>query len=230
MKCAVIVLPGSNCDRDIAVALQKISGKKVSMIWHKETKIPNLDLIVIPGGFSYGDYLRSGAMAAHSPVIREVVSHSKKGTLILGVCNGFQILTESGLLPGVLLRNASLKFICRNVHLRVENTNSPFTKGYKKKQTVKIPIAHGDGNYFINKNGIKEIEDNEQIAFRYCNAEGEINTESNPNGSLMNIAGILNRNKNVLGMMPHPERVSDKFTGGSDGKLLFNGILKSLAK
>ena len=179
MKCAVIVLPGSNCDRDIAVALRKVSGKKVSMIWHKETKIPKLDLIVIPGGFSYGDYLRSGAMAAHSPVIREVVSHSKKGALVLGICNGFQNLTESGLLPGVLLRNASLKFICRNVHLRVESVNNPFTKGYTKKQTVKIPIAHGDGNYFINKNGIKEIEDNEQIAFRYCNAKGEINTESN---------------------------------------------------
>ena len=151
MKCAVIVLPGSNCDRDIAVALRKVSGKKVSMIWHKETKIPKLDLIVIPGGFCYGDYLRSGAMAAHSPVIREVVSHSKKGALVLGICNGFQILTESGLLPGVLLRNASLKFICRNVHLRVESVNNPFTKGYTKKQAVKIPIAHGDGNYFINK-------------------------------------------------------------------------------
>ena len=145
MKCAVIVLPGSNCDRDIAVALQKTSGKKVSMIWHKETKIPNLDLIVIPGGFSYGDYLRSGAMAAHSPVIREVIKHAKKGALVLGICNGFQILTESGLLPGVLLKNASLKFICRHVHLRVENTNSAFTGGYKKKQTVKIPIAHGEG-------------------------------------------------------------------------------------
>ena len=230
MKCAVIVLPGSNCDRDIAVALRKVSGKKVSMIWHKETKIPKLDLIVIPGGFSYGDYLRSGAMAAHSPVIREVVSHSKKGALVLGICNGFQILTESGLLPGALLRNASLKFICRNVHLRVESVNNPFTKGYTKKQTVKIPIAHGDGNYFINKKGIKEIEDNEQIAFRYCNAEGGINTESNPNGSLMNIAGILNRNKNVLGMMPHPERVSDKFTGGSDGEILFQGIIEGLSK
>ncbi|MEE3206470.1 MAG: phosphoribosylformylglycinamidine synthase I, partial [Pseudomonadota bacterium] len=160
----------------------------------------------------------------------EVVSHSKKGALVLGICNGFQILTESGLLPGVLLRNASLKFICRNVHLRVESVNNPFTKGYTKKQTVKIPIAHGDGNYFINKKGIKEIKDNEQIAFRYCNAEGGINTESNPNGSLMNIAGILNQNKNVLGMMPHPERVSDKFTGGSDGEILFQGIIEGLSK
>ena len=230
MKCAVIVLPGSNCDRDIAVALQKTSGKKVSMIWHKETKIPNLDLIVIPGGFSYGDYLRSGAMAAHSPVIREVIKHAKKGALVLGICNGFQILTESGLLPGVLLKNASLKFICRHVHLRVENTNSAFTGGYKKKQTVKIPIAHGDGNYFINTKGIKEIEENEQIAFRYCSDQGKINSESNPNGSLMNIAGVLNRDKNVLGMMPHPERVVDESTGGNDGKLMFNSILENLSK
>ena len=226
MRSAVITFPGSNCDRDAIVALQKV-GSKVQNIWHQETKLDdNLDLIVVPGGFSYGDYLRSGAMAAISPVMREVKRLADKGVKVLGICNGFQILTESGLLPGVLLRNKKMKFICRQVSLRVENTESAFTQKYKKNQIIKVPIAHMDGNYFADFDVLKRLEDNRNIAFRYINQDGNLSDESNPNGSAMNIAGIFNDKKNVLGMMPHPERAIDSNTGSSDGLLMFEALLK----
>ncbi len=225
MKSAVITFPGSNCDRDAVVALQKI-GSKVQQIWHQETKLDdNLDLIVIPGGFSYGDYLRSGAMAAISPVMQEVKRLADKGVRVIGICNGFQILTEAGLLPGVLLRNKKIKFICREVTLRVENTESAFTRKYKKGQVIRVPIAHMDGNYFADSEVIKKLEDGGNIAFRYVDVGGNLTDESNPNGSVFNIAGIFNDKRNVLGMMPHPERAIDEDTGSSDGLLLFEGLI-----
>ncbi len=226
MRSAVITFPGSNCDRDAIVALQKV-GSRVQNIWHQETKLDdNLDLIVVPGGFSYGDYLRSGAMAAISPVMQEVKRLADKGVKVLGICNGFQILTESGLLPGVLLRNKKMKFICRQVSLRVENTESAFTQKYKKNQIIKVPIAHMDGNYFADFDVLKRLEDNRNIAFRYINQDGNLSDESNPNGSAMNIAGIFNDKRNVLGMMPHPERAIDSNTGSSDGLPMFEALLK----
>lgn len=226
MKSAVIVFPGSNCDRDAITALQKV-GSKVEKIWHQETSLPNnLDLIIVPGGFSYGDYLRSGAMAAISPVMNEVKKSAEKGVNILGICNGFQILTESGLLPGVLLRNKGIKFICKTVNLRVENTASNFTSNYKKNQIIQIPIAHMDGNYFADDETLKRLEDNNQVAFRYCGSAGEIDKQINPNGSVNNIAGIFNSQKNILGMMPHPERAVDADTGLVDGLNMFEGFMR----
>ncbi len=225
MRSAVITFPGSNCDRDAFVALQKV-GSKVSKIWHQETKLDdNLDLIIVPGGFSYGDYLRSGAMAAISPVMQEVKRLAERGTRVLGICNGFQILTEAGLLPGVLLRNKKMKFICREVNLRVENSDSLFTKKYKKHQVIKVPIAHMDGNYFADNEVLKKLDGDGSIAFRYVDADGNLTDESNPNGSALNIAGIFNERKNVLGMMPHPERAIDEDTGSSDGFGIFQGLL-----
>ncbi len=225
MKSAVITFPGSNCDRDALEALQKL-GSKVQKVWHQETKLDdNLDLIVVPGGFSYGDYLRSGAMASISPVMQEVKRLAEKGVKVLGICNGFQILTETGLLPGVLLRNKKMKFICRNVTLRVENNESHFTKKYKKHQVVRFPIAHMDGNYFAETEVLKALEGNGNIAFRYVDAEGNLSDESNPNGSLLNIAGIFNDKKNVLGMMPHPERAVDEDTGSKDGSAIFEALI-----
>lgn len=225
MRSAVITFPGSNCDRDAFVALQKV-GSKVSKIWHQETKLDdNLDLIIVPGGFSYGDYLRSGAMAAISPVMQEVKRLAERGTRVLGICNGFQILTEAGLLPGVLLRNKKMKFICREVNLRVENSDSLFTKKYKKHQVIKAPIAHMDGNYFADNEVLKKLDGDGSIAFRYVDADGNLTDESNPNGSALNIAGIFNERKNVLGMMPHPERAIDEDTGSSDGFGIFQGLL-----
>lgn len=225
MKAAVITFPGSNCDRDAITALQKV-GAKVQNIWHQETELDDkLDLIIVPGGFSYGDYLRSGAMAAISPVMNEVKRLADKGTRVIGICNGFQILTEVGLLPGVLLRNKKMKFICRNVTLRVENNETPFTKKYKKQQRIIVPIAHMDGNYFTDSATIKKLEDTGSIAFRYVDAEGNLTDESNPNGSMFNIAGILNEKKNVLGMMPHPERAIDINLGSKDGLALFEGLM-----
>jgi phosphoribosylformylglycinamidine synthase I len=226
MKAAVIVFPGSNCDRDALVALKQ-AGSKVEKIWYQETSLPNdLDLIVIPGGFSYGDYLRSGAMAAISPAMQEVKRLAKKGVHILGICNGFQILTEAGLLDGVLLRNKGMKFACKYVHLRVENANSAFTSLYKPLQVLKIPIAHMDGNYFTDADNLKKLQDQDQIALRYVNALGEFDKTSNPNGALDNIAGIFNRQKNILGLMPHPERAIDPDTGSQDGVLMFQSLLK----
>ena len=224
MKSAVITFPGSNCDRDAVVALQKVS-TKIQRLWHTETSLDNdLDLIVVPGGFSFGDYLRSGAMASISPIMKEVERLSKIGVRILGICNGFQILTESNLLPGVLMRNKKMKFICREVNLRVENNDSDFTKKYKNRQIIKIPIAHMDGNYFAEPNVIKMIEDKGLVAFRYVDENGNVSDDSNPNGSIFNIAGVFNESKNILGMMPHPERAVDKNTGSNDGNLMFESL------
>ena len=226
MKAAVIVFPGSNCDRDAVVALQKV-GIDVIKIWHQEVSLPSgLDLIVIPGGFSYGDYLRSGAMAKISPVMNKVKILAAKGVNILGICNGFQILTEVGLLPGVLLRNKNIKFICRDINLIVEDCMNNFTSGYQKNQIIKIPIAHMDGSYFASQDVLKSLEDNNQIAFRYCDVNGAVNEESNPNGSINNIAGVFNRQKNILGMMPHPERAIDNETGLIDGLVMFKNLIK----
>ncbi|MDE3015568.1 MAG: phosphoribosylformylglycinamidine synthase subunit PurQ [Pseudomonadota bacterium] len=195
------------------------------MVWHRDSELPKVDLVVLPGGFSYGDYLRSGAMAAHSPIMKEVKKHAERGGLVLGICNGFQVLTEAGLLPGVLMRNAKLKFVCREVFLKVENTQTPFTKNYKQEQVINDPIAHHDGNYFAGNDTLKSLEDNNQITFRYCDASGRITPESNPNGSQLNIAGISNKQGNVLGMMPHPERHAEALLGGVDGKFLFESLL-----
>ena len=225
MHSSVIIFPGSNCDRDIAVALEKLQFKN-KMVWHKDTELPKSDLIVIPGGFSYGDYLRSGAVAAKSKILNEVIKASKKGCLILGVCNGFQILIETGLLKGALLRNKNLKFLSKDVFVKVVNTNNKFCKNYGDNKIIKLNIAHNEGNYFTNKNHLKELEDNDLIAFKYCNEKGDLNETSNPNGSLNNIAGILNENKNILGMMPHPERMTDSLISNNDGVKLFSSILK----
>ncbi len=229
MRAAVIVFPGSNCDRDVMVALQQSMGRAPHMVWHRETGMPEVDLIVVPGGFSYGDYLRSGAMAAHSPIMKEVVRRANAGVAVLGICNGFQILTEAGLLPGVLMRNAGLKFICRDVGLRVETADSLFTRPYRKGQVVRFPIAHNDGNYFADEATLKRLEDGDRIAFRYASSDGKTDAAANPNGSLRNIAGILNERRNVLGLMPHPERLADPELGGTDGRPMFDGLVKAFA-
>ncbi len=222
MKSHVIVFPGSNCDRDVAVAIKNISGDQPQMVWHKETSISQSDLIVVPGGFSYGDYLRCGAMASTSPIMQDVVKKAKEGVPVLGICNGFQILIESGLLDGALMRNNSLSFICRDILIKSKNQSSVFTK---KTQVAKMPIAHNEGNFFATSEQLKRIQDDDQIAFQYCDENGNVGCQSNPNGSLENIAGILNKNKNVLGMMPHPERAADLAHGCEDGKTIFESIL-----
>jgi phosphoribosylformylglycinamidine synthase subunit PurQ / glutaminase len=229
MKASVIVFPGSNCDRDAAVALEAATGRPPSMVWHGDAELPQSDLIVLPGGFSYGDYLRSGAMAAHSPVIREVIKRAKSGTPVLGICNGFQVLTEARLLPGVLMRNATLKFICRDVHLRVERTDTSFTGRYDKGQVVKFAIAHKDGCYFADDETLARLEGEGLVAFRYCDTEGNVSAEANPNGSRNNIAGIYNEARTVLGLMPHPERLADPVLSGTDGAKMFKGLVESLA-
>ena len=226
MKSSVIVFPGSNCDRDVAVALKKFNIKN-EMVWHDEVSLPKCDLVVLPGGFSYGDYLRSGCIASKSKIINSVIEHGKKGGLILGICNGFQILIETGLLPGTLLRNKKLKFISKDVFLKVINTNNNFCLNYKKKTIIKLPIAHNEGSFFSSSNLIKKLEDNNLIAFKYCNDQGKVEKISNPNGSSNNIAGILNDKKNILGMMPHPERLIDPMLSGEDGSILFTSLLKS---
>jgi len=220
MEAAVIVFPGSNCDRDSAVALERTTGKKPHMIWHADTSLPKLDLIVLPGGFSYGDYLRTGAMAAHSPIMREVIERANKGVRVLGICNGFQVLCETHLLPGILLRNASLKFICKEVELRVEQNNNDFMREYEKGQTLRIPIAHGDGNYFAEPDTLKRIEDNGQVMLRYLD---------NPNGSAHDIAGIANEKGNVFGLMPHPERACEDIHCSLDGVRLFDSVVRALS-
>ncbi len=224
MNSSVIVFPGSNCDRDIATALTKLQFKN-KMVWHKDTDLPKSDLIVIPGGFSYGDYLRSGAIAAKSNILKEVIKAANSGCLVLGVCNGFQILIETGLLKGTLLRNKNLKFISKDIHLKIINNDNKFCKNYKKNKVIKLNIAHNEGNYFTQKDHLKELEDKGLIPFKYCNKEGLVNENTNPNGSLKNIAGILNNKKNVLGMMPHPERMIDNLISNSDGVELFTSIL-----
>ncbi len=229
MKSAVVVFPGSNCDRDVAVALEQVSGRPPRMLWHRETEMPALDLIVIPGGFSYGDYLRAGAMAAHSPIMREVQARAAGGVAVLGICNGFQVLCEAGLLPGVLMRNAGLRFICKDIHLRVDNPAPPFTEGYRPGQVIRVPIAHNEGNFYADPQTLDRLEDDGRIAFRYCTADGAVADDANPNGSQRAIAGILNGKGNVLGMMPHPERASDERLGGRDGRALFESVCAALS-
>jgi phosphoribosylformylglycinamidine synthase I len=228
MKSAVIVFPGSNCDRDAKVALEDITGGEVVMQWHGDADMPDVDLIVVPGGFSYGDYLRCGAIAGNSPVMREVKKRADAGTPVIGICNGFQVLTEIGLLPGVLMRNADLKFVCKDVHLSVETASTVFTGQYKKGQVIRIPIAHHDGNYYADDDTLKALNDDDRIAFRYVSADGKRGNGANPNGSLDDIAGILNEKRNVLGMMPHPERLADPALGGTDGRPMFEGLLAAL--
>ena len=224
MKSSVIVFPGSNCDRDVAVALEKMHFKN-QMVWHKDTKLPKSDLIVLPGGFSYGDYLRSGSIAGKSLIINEVVKAANTGCLILGICNGFQILTETGLLKGTLLRNKNLKFINKDVHIKVMNNNTQFSNKYKKDQILKINIAHNEGNYFTDQNHLEELNKEKLIAFKYCDKIGNVDQISNPNGSLENIAGIFNSKKNILGMMPHPERMIDNLISNTDGVNLFSSLI-----
>jgi len=222
MKSAVVVFPASNCDRDAAVALEQMTGKKPVMVWHDDASIPDVDLIVLPGGFSYGDYLRCGAMAAQSRIIRDVKAKAEKGVAVLGICNGFQVLTETGLLPGALMRNAKLKFVCRPVGLTVEESQSSFTRAYEKGETVRFPVAHGEGNYFADDATLDRLEGEGRVAFRYATGE-------NPNGSARNIAGILSEKRNVLGLMPHPERVVDAALGGIDGRGVFKSLIETLS-
>jgi phosphoribosylformylglycinamidine synthase I len=229
MKAAIVVFPGSNRERDAEAALTQAMGRKPIMVWHRDTELPDVDLVLVPGGFSYGDYLRCGAIAAHSPILREVKARADKGMAVIGVCNGFQIITEAGLLPGILLRNASLKFVCRNIRLKVETSQSLFTSQYEQGQVLSIPVAHHDGNYFADDRTLDELESNGQVAFRYCSPDGEFGDEHNPNGSARNIAGIFNRTKNVLGLMPHPENAIEPLQGSTDGKALFKSMVEALS-
>ncbi len=224
MNSSIIVFPGSNCDRDIAVALEKLQFKN-TMVWHKDTELPKSDLIVVPGGFSYGDYLRSGAIAAKSNILNEVIRQANNGCLILGICNGFQILTETGLLKGVLLRNKNLKFIGKDVYIKALSTDNKFCNKYKKNEVLKLNIAHNEGNYFTSSEHLKKLEEENLIPFKYCDENGDINEENNPNGSLHNVAGIFNDKKNILGMMPHPERMVDQIISNNDGVNLFASLL-----
>ncbi len=220
MHAAVIVFPGSNCDRDLAVAFQR-AGAKVSMVWHKDTDLPDgLDMVGIPGGFSFGDYLRCGAIAANSPICRSVVAHAERGGYVLGICNGFQVLTETGLLPGALRRNANLKYICKPVELRVEDCDTVYLRGYKPEQVISVPIAHHDGNYYVDDAKLAQLREEARIAFSYVD---------NPNGSVADIAGVVSKNRRVLGMMPHPERMAEVAHGGTDGKAMFDGFMEALA-
>jgi len=226
MNSSVIIFPGSNCDRDMDVALKKF-GFKNKMIWHNDSKLPKSDLVVLPGGFSYGDYLRCGSMASKSKIIESVINFANSGGLLVGICNGFQILTESGLLPGVLLRNKYSEFICKNIFVKINNTENSYFKNIKKN-TLKLHIAHNEGNYFCSNNQMKEIEDNNQIALFYCNKNGEVDEKFNPNGASKSIAGIFNKKKNILGMMPHPERMIENCLSGEDGSLFFENLINNL--
>lgn len=229
IRASVIVFPGSNCDRDVKVALEQVTGFPVNMVWHGEATVPTSDLIVLPGGFSYGDYLRCGAMAAHSPIMRDVIAKAKAGTPVLGICNGFQILCESGLLPGVLMRNASLKFICRDVFLRVERAQTFFTQCYRNGEAIRVPIAHAEGNYFADEETLDRLEGEGRVVFRYCDEDGNVTPEANPNGAQRNIAGICDERGRILGMMPHPERLFELALGGTDGRRIFESAVVSLA-
>lgn len=230
MNFGVIVFPGSNCDHDCVHVLGDVLGQKVREVWHKETSLTGLDAVILPGGFSYGDYLRTGAIARFSPVMGAVKRFAENGGMVLGICNGFQILLEAGLLPGAMLRNRSLAFICKDVHVRVENAGTPFTGRCDSGQVLKLPIAHADGNYYTDPVTLAALQANAQIVFRYCTPEGRITPEANPNGSLDNIAGIRNAEGNVLGMMPHPERCSEEILGNDDGRLIFLSMLDALRK
>jgi phosphoribosylformylglycinamidine synthase subunit PurQ / glutaminase len=229
MKTAVVVFPGSNCDRDVAVAVETITGTRPHMVWHRDSELPDVDLVVLPGGFSYGDYLRAGAMAAHSPIMRAVKAKAEKGLAVLGICNGFQVLTEMGLLPGALMKNRGIKFINRPVNTRVEQSQTIFTNKYAAGAVISIPIAHSIGNYFADEATLDRLEERDLVAFRYCDEAGEILDEANPNGSARNIAGIFNETKTVLGYMPHPERACDPLTGGTDGRGVFESLLGALS-
>ncbi len=224
-KFGVVVFPGSNCDHDAYYSLKKVLGFDVVFLWHKDTNLENCDVIILPGGFSYGDYLRTGAIARFSPIMNPVIDFAKKGGYVMGICNGFQILLEAGLLPGVLLKNKSLQFVCKDVYLSVENKDTVFTKGITSKDKLKFPVAHGEGNYFADDDTLKELADNNQIVFKYAPLNG--NNDFNPNGSVMDIAGIVNKEKNILGLMPHPERSCDPILGKTDGSLVFNSIASS---
>ncbi len=228
IKFGVVVFPGSNCDHDAYHAAKHVMEQDAEFIWHKETDLHGADVIVLPGGFSYGDYLRTGAIARFSPVMQEVVRFANNGGTVIGICNGFQVLLEAGLLPGVMLRNRSLRFVCKFVHLKVENASTRFTSECQKGGVLKIPVAHGDGNYFASDDVVKSLEDNNQVVFRYCEADGNITDEANPNGSLHNIAGIVSAEGNVMGMMPHPERASELELGSADGKKIFESLIHSV--
>ena len=224
MKFGVVVFPGSNCDHDCYYVLNSVIGVKAEYIWHKETGVDGFDCVVLPGGFSYGDYLRTGSIARFSPVMNAVAEHASKGKLVIGICNGFQILLEAGLLPGAMLRNTSLNFVCKDVCVKVENKETPFTNLCGEKEVLRIPVAHGEGNYFADAEVIEKLESERRVVLRYCSENGNVEKSSNPNGSLNNIAGICNDRKNVLGLMPHPERCSEKILGSADGKKIFDSI------
>jgi phosphoribosylformylglycinamidine synthase len=229
MKFGVIVFPGSNCDHDAYHVLSKHVGQPVDFVWHKETNLDSFDALVIPGGFSYGDYLRAGALARFSPVMNAVKDFAAKGKFVFGICNGFQILCEAGLLPGALMRNADLHFVCRHVNIRVENGSTPYTSELENGCVLSIPLAHADGNYTCDDETLNSLEENGQIVFRYCEPDGEITDNSNPNGALSNIAGICNLDRNVLGMMPHPERACEELLGSNDGRDIFRSLTKAIA-
>jgi len=227
-KFGIVVFPGSNCDHDTYYVLKKIFDLDVIFLWHKQSSLEDSDVIILPGGFSYGDYLRTGAIARFSPIMNEVINFANKGGYVLGICNGFQILLEAGLLPGVMIRNESLNFVCKDIYLKTENKKTVFTKEIDGQNVLKVPIAHGEGNYFADDNTLKTLEDNNQIVFRYSERDGSITNSANPNGSVRNIAGIINRAGNVLGMMPHPERSSDSVLGKTDGSLIFKSLVNNI--
>jgi phosphoribosylformylglycinamidine synthase len=229
MKAAVIVFPGSNCDRDVKVAIERVIDGHVSLVWHADATVPDTDVIVLPGGFAYGDYLRTGAMAAHSPIMRDVVAKAKAGTPVLGICNGFQVLCEAGLLPGVLMRNASLKFVCKDVWLRVEEIATPFTNRLRLGEVIRLPIAHGEGNYFADPETLNALEAEGRVVFRYVDQAGNVTPEANPNGSQHNIAGVCDEKRRIVGLMPHPERLIEPLLGGIDGCRVFESVLAAVA-
>ena len=227
-KAAVVVFPGSNCDRDCARAWAAVTGETADLVWHKESVLPDYDFVILPGGFSFGDYLRTGAIARFSPVMAEVRRLAARGSRVLGICNGFQILTEAGLLPGALRRNRDLLFICRDIHLRVENNRTDFTRGYGPGAVIRLPIAHGEGGYTIDPRGLKTLQDGDRVVLRYAGPDGLVHLSGAPNGSLDEIAGIVNEAGNVLGLMPHPERLSEAVLGGEDGRVMFESVFKAL--
>jgi len=229
MRATIIVFPGSNCDRDVQVAIASVTGQKPTMVWHRDSDLPNTDLIVLPGGFAHGDYLRCGAIAAHSPIMKDVVRLAEAGTPVLAICNGFQIAIEAGLLPGALIRNANLNFICKPVHLRVENAHTPFTHMYDEDEVIRLPIANHDGNYIADAETLAALTDEARIVFRYCDGAGDVSEAANPNGSVMNIAGIANARRTILGMMPHPERFVDEALGSDDGRSVFGSLMGALS-